>query len=323
MSDTEVHTEVGDNTNNPDCNWKDDGKKHRGWFMTWNSDLWNDNYNFEVLFKKLYDELKLKYIVGQYEIGKNGNKHIQFFIYYTNARTFSCVKKAFPSCWIKPCDAEEGIARIIKYCKKDDTRRLGPWEFGDCPKQGQRSDLSAVADEIIKGIKVEDLVIRYPTQFIKFNKGLKALQDHVVKDRKYGDPFERVWIWGAAGEGKSRYVLIREKDLYIKDGTKWWDNYNYEEAILIDDFDGPWDYRDFLRLLDVNKYQGQYKGGYVKINSPRIYITCEYPPEWYWQENELKQVTRRLTSIINIKHLNKIEEIYESMRTVPASPESS
>lgn len=80
----------------------------------------------------------------------------------------------------------------------------------------------------------------------------------------------------------------------------WWDGYEQQEAIIIDDFDGKWPYRDLLRLLDRYPYQGQYKGGYVKINSPYIYITCEYSPSFFWRGNEFAQIHRRLSEI---KHL--------------------
>jgi len=53
--------------------------------------------------------------------------------------------------------------------------------------------------------------------------------------------------------------------------------------------------------LDRYRYQGQVKGGYVNINSPFIYITCEHPPSYYWSGNELDQITRRLTSVLEIK----------------------
>jgi len=77
----------------------------------------------------------------------------------------------------------------------------------------------------------------------------------------------------------------------------WWDGYEQQEAIIIDDFDGKWPYRDLLRLLDRYPYQGQFKGGYFKVNSPYIYITCEFAPSYFWQGNEYAQVFRRLKEV--------------------------
>ena len=96
----------------------------------------------------------------------------------------------------------------------------------------------------------------------------------------------------------------------MKDGTPWWDGYTNQDVILIDDFDGKWPFRDLLRLLDRYPYQGQIKGGYVKINSPHIYITCEFPPaDIYQPGNELNQIIRRLDIILQCNENHTISEI--------------
>jgi len=53
-----------------------------------------------------------------------------------------------------------------------------------------------------------------------------------------------------------------------------------------------------LKLCDRYKYSGQVKGGFVKINSPFIFITCEFPPSHFWIGNTLTQVLRRADKII-------------------------
>ena len=45
------------------------------------------------------------------------------------------------------------------------------------------------------------------------------------------------WIWGPAGTGKTRSVWLEYPDLYPKMANKWWDGYQGEETVLIDDFD--------------------------------------------------------------------------------------
>lgn len=114
-----------------------------------------------------------------------------------------------------------------------------------------------------------------------------------------------------------RQPVEKHKTYYIKDGTQWWDEYEQQEAIIIDDFDGKWPFRDLLRLLDRYPYQGQFKGGYVPINSPFIYITCEHPPDWFWgpmakapltgdrSANELAQMLRRIDEIVHVEDMAK------------------
>ena len=42
----------------------------------------------------------------------------------------------------------------------------------------------------------------------------------------------------------------------IKDGTQWWYQYEGQEAVVIDDFDKKWPFRDLLRPLDRYPNQG-------------------------------------------------------------------
>lgn len=47
-----------------------------------------------------------------------------------------------------------------------------------------------------------------------------------------------LWIYGEAGVGKTRWVWENcAHSLYVKNINKWWDNYNREMYVLIDDWD--------------------------------------------------------------------------------------
>lgn len=234
------------------------------------------------------------YAIWQFEKGENGTEHIQALIYYKNPRVFP--KKKYPRAHI---EAVRDLTKSIQYCSKSETRIKGPYEKGEKPQQGRRKDLEAVGREILAGKDLYDIATENPDYYIRYYRGLTALKDLITEHRN--GPAKVYWLWGLAGCGKTKYVHDNHRDVYIKDGTMWWDGYKQNEAICIDDFDGKWPYRDLLRLLDRYCYQGQVKGGYVKINSPYIYITCEYAPEHFWQYNELEQVTRRITEVRHIK----------------------
>lgn len=286
---TEVRTEVSSNTNkvtdlvnNIQHNYQNN--KSRGWMITINnptqddvSTLWNDDY---------------QYCIWQFERGADGTVHIQGFIYYTNPRIWP--KRKYPRAHLEPA---KNFNACKEYCSKLDTRVQGPYERGTPPEQGRRSDLESAATEYLQMGESAFADVN-PSTFIRFHKGLRELAQLKVTHRDRSNPPTVIWYYGSAGAGKSRMCVERHPEsFYIKDGTSWWNGYTQQEAIIIDDFDGRWPYRDLLRLLDRYPYQGQIKGGYVKINSPYIYITCEHPPEHWWDGNELAQVTRRLTQI--------------------------
>jgi len=244
------------------------------------------------------NNIDVRYIVWQFEIGKQGTKHYHALLYFENARSFKSIKDKFPRCRIeKPRNVDD----CIKYCKKDKTRIEGPFERGEPPKQGTRTDLLGVADAIKDKKPLNQIFSEYPTQTLKYIKNIKECKAIMQEHRQSKNKPTKIWLWGLAGVGKTFSVVDYFESVYIKDGTQWWDNYDQQQCILIDDFDGKWPFRDLLRLLDRNEHQSQVKGGYVKINSPFIIITCEFPPDHWWQDNDYAQVKRRMDKIINVK----------------------
>jgi len=90
-------------------------------------------------------------------------------------------------------------------------------------------------------------------------------------------------------------------NFYIKPEGKWWDGYVQQQAIILDDWYHSTPFRELLTLLDRYKCTREVKGGSVKINSPFIYITSEYAPEYFFQGTELDQLRRRITSVIHLE----------------------
>lgn len=265
---------------------------HRGYMLTINNPTEHD---VQVL-----QEDKVRYRIWQFEVAPTtGTLHIQAFIYYKNKRVWP--KKRYPTAHI---EAVRSIDAAIKYCSKDETRHPDSlvYEDGDKPEKGRRTDLEAVAREVIEGKSMTNVAEEHPEQYVRYARGLQLLKHAVSKDRR--EKPRVIWLWGPTGVGKTRRVFDTHEDIYIKDGTQWWDGYTQNEVILIDDFDGRWPYRDLLRLLDRYPYQGQTKGAYVKINSPFIYITCEHPPiEMFEGGNHLDQVLRRIDEIVHMKDM--------------------
>jgi len=105
------------------------------------------------------------------------------------------------------------------------------------------------------------------------------------------------WVWGKSEVERTNYVLEKYNDVYIKDNTRWWDGYDYEEAILVKEFKGKWMHSTLLGILDRYPFQEEIRGGYVKITSPYIYITCEFRPKQLFSSlssNQLNQILRRI-----------------------------
>jgi len=251
----------------------------RNWVFTLN------NYT-AVQELELQTETYTYLVYGREVAPTTGTKHLQGYIEFSNAKRMATITKAYPGIHL---EKRRGTAKqAADYCKKGKDF----FEGGEISKQGERTDLERVADMVQEKKTIREIAEAEPVTFIKYHRGIQALRTALMKPRTEAPNV--VWLYGATGTGKTRFAHDNSDSVYIKDGTQWWDGYEQQEAIIIDDFDGKWPLRDLLRLLDRYVYQGQTKGGYININSSWIYITCTYPPEHFWGGDDLPQIERRL-----------------------------
>lgn len=301
--------------------------RHRAWCFTLN------NYTPEEVTH--LKNVACKYIVWGEEKGEEkGTPHLQGYIELTNGSTKEAlIRWMGPRVHLEPRKAGKSRTAAA-YCLKgeqshDEWDQLGEngpnwgknyvgFERGTISQQGKRIDLDAIGASIFAGTSISDVALKNPGAFIQYGRGIERLKALQYKDRTARP--RCIWRWGLAGTGKSYKPMHDHTTFYIKDGTKWWDGYEQQEAIVIDDFDrDAWSFRDFLRLLDENPYSGEFKGGYIKINSPFIYVTCEHPPERLWQGNELIQVERRFAEIIEVVGISDAT-VHMPVRSVESRP---
>jgi len=262
-------------------------EKSRAWFMTLNNPVVKD---WERL---MADDFVC--FEGQVEKSASGTLHIQAVIYYKTPRV-KPVKK-HPRAWLRPLISAEGASN---YVTKEATRVIGPILQGAKPQQGARTDLQGIADAMAGGATEEEIARENPVMYMKFHRGIAQLSSWGFKDRTVKPTV--YWLWGGTGVGKTRFAMDvwGPANVYVKDGTRWWDGYTQQRCVLIDDFDGKWEFRDFLRVLDRYKYQVQKKGCYIRFNSPFIVITCEYHPNMLYHGTQLGQVLRRIDSVLEV-----------------------
>lgn len=233
-------------------------------------------------------------IVGKEVAPTTKTPHYQGYIHLKNAMTFHTFQKYLTRARISVAGGNDHQNQT--YSSKDGNLLF---EYGEPKEQGKRNDIKQLA-QLIKGNQItqEDVMFDYPELYMRYSRSIEKMFNAILQPRTQIP--EVHWRWGLAGTGKTRYCIETHPSHYVKDGTMWWDGYKQQEAIIIDDFDNAIPYRTLLRMLDRYVYQGQVKGGYIQINSPYIYITCEHPPTHYWNGNELAQVKRRLTSVLEI-----------------------
>lgn len=106
-----------------------------------------------------------------------------------------------------------------------------------------------------------------------------------------------LWIYGSPGIGKSYYVFTKYKDAYTKAANKWWDGYNNQDTVILDDFDSKSrEIAHYIKLWSDNYiYKGEIKNGNVKLTYIRFIITSNYIPKTLYGEdlNLINSLNRR------------------------------
>lgn len=107
--------------------------------------------------------------------------------------------------------------------------------------------------------------------------------------------------------GKSWTIREQYEPLYVKPINKWWDGYNGEPYVLIDDIDPDHSFLGhFLKIwADRYPFRADTKGGFVHIRPQRIFITSNHPPQDIFKTPEAVAAIQRR---FNIEHIVNAED---------------
>lgn len=196
------------------------------------------------------------------------------------------------------------------YCSKLDTRVEGPWEFGSEPNQGKRSDINKMKQLIDEGASEEKLAEENFGLYCKNYKAFDRYKLAKIKPRDFKT--EVTWIYGESGCGKSKKAFEMAKEFksyyYKASSNKWWDGYEGQECVVIDDYKGAWEVEYMLNLLDRYPFRVEIKGGSLWFNSKHIIITSNKRPARYCTD-EPKQLLRRIENAIDLSPAQDVTEV--------------
>jgi len=178
----------------------------------------------------------VKYLVAGKEVGEKGTPHLQGFIYFKAAKSFSAVRKFFDNNHVEPA---VDVTAAIKYCMKDGDY----FEVGDKPLSAE--DRCKRAREVVAARNKELLSCNLT---VAVSSGLLSLnQVPVIKKAKSilaleqlpyeHDSVRGIWFWGPPGTGKSYTARSTYPGAFLKAQNKWFDGYQNEEAIILDYLD--------------------------------------------------------------------------------------
>lgn len=277
------------------------------WCFTLNSPTQLLDFNVDA------PEGKVRYAIYQHEIGESGNEHFQGYVEFYRSIRLGGVRKIFPGAHWEPRRGTREQAR--DYCRKQDGTYLdGPYEFGTWDlTPGKRNDIDGLKKFVDNGGSLLDVWNVYPDLFLKYNKAIQQVKSLTVTKRTWVT--ELIVLFGETGTGKSSYVRDHHPETYWKQRSQWWDNYEAQEIVCLDDFYGWIQFDELLRLADGNPLLVQTKGGQAQFVAKKIYITTNLQPyEWYQNEKvklHFPALYRRISAIYHFTQFKEFK-IYNS-----------
>ena len=226
----------------------------RNWAFTWyqNDESIIDSENIKMNFEKIGE---LKYLLFQLERGVKAEKpHYQGVVIFKNAVRFDSIKAIFHSMHLDSINGN--LTDSINYAKKVETRVAGPYEFGEAPSKGKRSDLYAIHEMLEDGNTLEDIRRVHPTQFLIYQNNIKSyfLDLSTKRFQHTNRKVNVIFVHGKTGVGKSRFVLSLfdpSKIYRVTDYKNPFDGYINEPVVILDEYRGQFDISYLLNLLDI------------------------------------------------------------------------
>lgn len=129
-------------------------------------------------------------------------------------------------------------------------------------------------------------------------KGIAAFNKSKYPEiNEFDDDKVCYWIYGDPGTGKSAWVRqVFGYSLYIKVPEKWWDNYQGEECVLLEDLDQSYA-KSLVQHIKIwaDKYHfsQEEKGGRVNLTYRRFCITSNFLPFELWKDPMLHEAVSR------------------------------
>lgn len=291
--------------------------RSRNWVFTINNYSDNDIANLMSMCEIDSPDRNpnITYMIGGFEVGeKNKTPHIQGYLELCNAVTWSsiCRWNDLPDCkhWrIVPKSKYATGNDNYNYCTGNSVGKTANsdfFEYGQIKQQGTRTDWVGAKSIIQKGGSLKDVAEADFKTFIRYERGLNKYKEIIDKQSSKGirKDLHVTVLWGDAGAGKTRFVYDNHdiNDIYrlrpSNGGNLWFNGYDGESILLIDDFRGWIKFTEFLELIDIYPCPIEFKGGSTYAKWTKVFITSNiHPNKWYPKYGFPYELERRLHKI--------------------------
>lgn len=153
-------------------------------------------------------------------------------------------------------------------------------------------------------MKRGDLASLPPDIYIRYYRTAKLIaKDNMVRPAAL-DSTCGLWISGVPGAGKSHAVISLYPDRYIKSINKWWDGYQGEEVVHLDELEPShtsWIAPYLKKWADKWPFDAESKGSSAQLRPKKIIVTSNYTiDEMHFDEVSTLAIKRRFKEIIKL-----------------------
>jgi len=225
-------------------------------------------------------------------------EHKQAYVVWKRKITPATVRKKGITCFFEMMKGN--LLQNEMYCSKEGSYH----KIGDEPMdQKEKGKKGAEYWEEQVELAKEDPDLCDPKLQITHGKNLDRIFDKAQAKRKVEtlDNVCGVWIYGQAGSGKTTAARTTYPDAYIKDLTKWWDEYKGEDVVIMDDMD-PF-HKDLSKYLkdwaDKWPFRAEMKGSSRKIRPKKFIVTSQYHYNEIFTDKETLEALDRRYTVVN------------------------
>lgn len=244
--------------------------------------------------------------------------HLQGYMEFTAQIRFKTLKKRLPRANF--CPRKGSAKQASAYCHQEDP---SPFVHGVLKEQGSRSDLTLLAAQVTSGITKRALAEVNPVAVLKFSRGIQVLYNLSQPKRDANVPKIIDYYYGPTGTHKTRNAFEAHPDAYMwgPENGKWWDEYDGEKTVIIDEYRGQLPFGYLLKLTDRYPMRVEVKGSFVQFVPDHIIFTsCKPPWMLYEDQGTFDQADQWRRRIHKIYHQTSPDSILEvEWRNPPGS----
>lgn len=310
------------------------------------------NFNLEFDYEELIKDTQVGYIAyGEEVCPKTNRPHHQGWIYFHNQKAWTptnlvrigCyfqkpktpqelfdikhekdrkLKKKLQNAGAAHCEPMGGsLEQNEAYCSKESILK----EFGEKPKQGNRTDLKGVVENILSGkVTTDDVACEDPMFFHQYGRTLDRVETIRWKKQFRSWVTKGTWYFGKTGCGKTYHHAFKGMKDYNPEKTytkisneAFWDRYTGQEEVIIDEFRAGMPFSYLLELTNGTPMYVKIKGkeGFPML-AKHVIVTSPCPPEETYtslgeNEGSMEQLYRRFKVYEVLSPTEKIERTWD------------